>query len=279
MPCKVVYSNQLVAHNIHVHTNYELLYVTEGEVTMVLGPRHYRLTSGCMIFLNQFEEHATQLCSEVYRRYYLLIPPAVLPSFHESSSLFSVFRLHGVNFPYVLSTGNLKTRFDLYFQLLTEAMDDGETYREERIRALITLILTDAHQLRPDMFGTSQDSAVIDLPAIMDELDQNFPVEISLADLAHRHHVSTGYLSRSFREHVGMSPMQYITQSRLTHAKHLLMDTNLPVADVAVRCGFKDASNFIRRFKTQFDLSPLQFRLATRTTPIPLDSGEAEDPR
>ena len=275
MPCSVVYSDQLVAHNIHVHTNYELLYVTEGEVTMVLGASRYRLQSGSMIFLNQFEEHATQLCSGVYRRYYLLIPPAELPSFHESSALFSVFRLHGARFPYVLAAGPLKPRFDLYFDLLAEASASTEAHREERMRALITLILTDAHRLRPDMFAAPKEQAIIDLPAIMDELDQGFAGDLSLSALAARHHVSTGYLSRCFREHVGMSPMQYIMQSRLTHAKHLLMDSSLSVGDIALRCGVKDVSNFIRRFKAQFGLSPHQFRLANRGTPQPLTPNQA----
>lgn len=275
MSCKVVYSDQLVAHNIHIHTNYEILYVVEGEVTMVISGKHYQLTSGSMIFLNQFEEHATQLCSEVYRRYYLLIPPTVLPSFHDSATLYSVFRMHGANFPYVLSAGCQKDRFDMYFKSLLETADSEDTYREERIQALLTLILTDAYHLRPDMFVSQEEHSLISLPEIMDELDQGFADELSLADLARRHHVSTSYLSRSFREYVGMSPMQYITQSRLTHAKHLLMDTNLSVVDVASRCGFKDPSNFIRRFKAQFSLSPLQFRFAARTTPTPLDSGEA----
>ena len=61
-----------------------------------------------------------------------------------------------------------------------------------------------------------------------------------------------------------MSPMQYITQSRLTLDKHLLMNTEQPIGDVAASCGFKDASNFIRRFKAQFGCSPLQFRRTNR---------------
>ena len=132
MPCKVVYSDQMIAHNIHVHTNYELLYVTEGEVTMMIGQREFHLGSGSMIFLNQFEEHVTQLCGEVYRRYYLLIPPASLPDFHENSALLSVFRLHGAHFPYVLSTGDAKPAFDTYFSMLLATAQSKSPYVEQR---------------------------------------------------------------------------------------------------------------------------------------------------
>lgn len=266
MPCRVVYSEQLVSHSIHVHTNYELLYVVEGEVTMLIGGRPYPLSAGSMIFLNQFEEHATQLRGGVYRRYYLLIPPADLPSFRSGTSLFSVFRLHGADFPYVLAAGERKPRFDLFFRLLSEATCGGERYQQERVQALVTLILTEAYQLQPDMFAAGSDSALVRIPSILDELDQHFADDFSLTRLAEQYHVSPGYLSRCFRDHVGMSPMQYITQSRLTHAKHLLMDTSLNITDIALRCGFKDVSNFIRRFKAQFDLSPHQFRRSAHVT-------------
>ena len=140
---------------------------------------------------------------------------------------------------------------------------DG-AYRETRMQALLTLILTHACELRPDMFTAEQSSMLISIRAVLDELDQHFPEELSLSELADRHHVSLGCLTRHFRAYVGMSPMQYITQSRLTLAKHLLMNTEQPIGDVAVSCGFKDASNFIRRFKAQFGCSPLQFRRTNR---------------
>lgn len=279
MPCKVVYSDQMIAHNIHVHTNYELLYVTEGEVTMMIGQREFHLGSGSMIFLNQFEEHVTQLCGEVYRRYYLLIPPASLPDFHENSALLSVFRLHGAHFPYVLSTGDAKPAFDTYFSMLLATAQSKSPYVEQRVQALLTLILTHAYELRPDMFAPEHTFMLISIRSILDELDRRFAQEISLSELAERYHVSTSCLTRHFREYVGMSPMQYITQSRLTLAKHLLMNTEQPVSQVADACGFKDASNFIRRFRAQFGCSPLQFRHSNQPdAQIRIgDGGAAED--
>ena len=128
------------------------------------------------------------------------------------------------------------------------------------MQALLTLSLTHAYDLRPDMFAPVRTSMLISIRSILDELDRRFAQEISLSELAERYHVSTSCLTRHFREYVGMSPMQYITQSRLTLAKYLLMNTDQPVSQVATACGFKDASNFIRRFKEQFGCSPLQFR-------------------
>ena len=50
---------------------------------------------------------------------------------------------------------------------------------------------------------------------------------------------------------------------RLARARAILSDAHLldlPVAEVAARCGFADPSHFARRFRRQFGQSPLQFR-------------------
>jgi AraC-like DNA-binding protein len=50
---------------------------------------------------------------------------------------------------------------------------------------------------------------------------------------------------------------------RLERARQMLSDAHLfdlPVAEVAARCGFADPSHFARRFRRQFGHSPLQFR-------------------
>ena len=258
MPCQVV-CRSAGAHSIHGHTNYEVL-VVQGDVTVLIGRRACGLRPGSMVFLNQFEEHATRLSGGVYRRYSLLISPDWLAGFPGHPALTSVFRLHGAHFPYVLSAGAAKPAFDAYFAMLLETAEAGGPCAEQRVQALLTLILTHAYRLRPDMFVPDQPSTLIDVRAVLDELDAGFTRRISLADLASRHHVSPGSLARHFKKYVGLSPAQYITQSRLALARRLLVHTNRPVSLVARACGFEDTSNFIRRFRAQMGCPPLRFR-------------------
>ena len=277
---RIVYSEKLEAHHAHTHINYEVLYVREGQVTMFIRNRPYPAQAGDLIFLNQFDEHSTRLSGQTYRRYYLLIPPNELRAFHHDVRLLSVFRMHGAGFPYVLSTGEAKPRFDRYFELLLGAADWPSDYRDTRIEALLTLLLTDAVSLRPDMFISADGMSILPIRQILEELDTHFTEAFSLEELARRYHVSPGCLSAHFRAMVGVSPMQYITQSRLTLAKHMLLNTELPVNEIARQCGFGDTSNFVRRFHRQFECAPLHFRLQNRqsqTEPIARDAGEEEE--
>lgn len=272
MPFEIVYSDHPVSHHMHTHIYYELLYVLEGAVMLNIRGHDYRVEAGTLVFLNQFDEHSTRLITETYRRYYLLIPPTQLRAFHNDVLLLSVFRLHGDLFPYVLPTGDEKGRFDVYFSLLKDVSERGGPYMDERIEAIMTLILTDAQALRPDMFTPPNETSFLPIQEILDELDRGYAGQFSLSELADRYHVSPGCLSAHFRHQVGMSPMQYITQSRLTHAKVLLLKTDLSILEIAMQCGYKDVSNFVRRFRQQFQMPPLQFRQRNRegqTIPTP----------
>jgi transcriptional regulator GlxA family with amidase domain len=57
--------------------------------------------------------------------------------------------------------------------------------------------------------------------------------------------------------------VERLMELRLGRAREMLSDAqlfDLPVAEVAVRCGFSDPSHFARRFRRRFGQSPLQFR-------------------
>lgn len=264
---EAVYSDELLSHHIHAHVCCEILYLLEGEAAIAIRGREYRARGGDLVFLNQLEEHATRLLTASYRRYYLLIPPGEMQGLHRDARLLSVFRLHGGAFPYVLSTGERRARFDFYFSLLWETAQTRGEDRDSRMEALLTLILTDVRALRPDLFSVAREKELLPIQEILDILDEELDVPFSLENLAKRYHVSPGCLSAHFRHYVGMSPMQYVTQSRLAQAKRLLIQTGLPVQAIARQCGYGDLSNFSRRFKQQFQATPQQFRRACQAGP------------
>lgn len=73
-----------------------------------------------------------------------------------------------------------------------------------------------------------------------------------------------GMSERSFRRHLksayGMSWEQYRTQIRLLRAVSLLGETNLPIDEIADRCGFETPSGFSRAFRAAMNQSPRAYR-------------------
>jgi len=86
--------------------------------------------------------------------------------------------------------------------------------------------------------------------------------ELSIQDCARRLAVNRSILSRRFRSEIGLSPSDFITTHRMRRAARLLLETELPVATVAERCGYQRGNYFARVFRRTFHESPGEFRRA-----------------
>jgi transcriptional regulator GlxA family with amidase domain len=91
-------------------------------------------------------------------------------------------------------------------------------------------------------------------------IDAHADEPLSLASLAARARLTRFHFLRSFRAAVGVTPHQTVLAARLRRAAKLLLETRLPVTDVALEAGFGDLSNFIRTFRRVTGTSPRVFR-------------------
>jgi len=87
---------------------------------------------------------------------------------------------------------------------------------------------------------------------------------ITAAAMAERVHLSEAYFSRLFRQTVGKSFSDYVTERRLTAAQNWLLQTDLSIAEIAHRCGFSRQSYFTRRFRKWFGETPSSYRRLTQ---------------
>lgn len=72
--------------------------------------------------------------------------------------------------------------------------------------------------------------------------------------------MSIGHFERCFRVSAGMSPHRWITHVRMKTAKHILMSTTKPIADVAAQCGYTEQCHFTRIFTREVGMSPGAWR-------------------
>lgn len=72
--------------------------------------------------------------------------------------------------------------------------------------------------------------------------------------------MSKSQLNRKIRTITGYNTAAYILQMRMEKAKRMLASTDTPISDIAMKCGFEDASYFGRVFKQAFNITPSQYR-------------------
>jgi AraC-like DNA-binding protein len=89
---------------------------------------------------------------------------------------------------------------------------------------------------------------------------EHFDEALSHAELARRVHLSPAYFSRVFHQTTRRTFTQFLTEVRLGHACRLLLESDLPILEIALRSGFQNLSNFNRRFKTAYGRSPRAYR-------------------
>ena len=83
---------------------------------------------------------------------------------------------------------------------------------------------------------------------------------LSMARLAALCDSHPARLTRAFRRELGIGPGEYQRRVRLEHAQRLVADTELPLSEVALVCGFCDQSHFSRAFKAIYGDTPSHLR-------------------
>ena len=91
-------------------------------------------------------------------------------------------------------------------------------------------------------------------------IENNYREAITLEDIAKAASLSRTSLTQLFKNELEMTPIEYVWHHRIIVAKKLLDFTNLPIKDIASRCGFKTVQHFSRRFEESFGCNPTTFR-------------------
>lgn len=101
------------------------------------------------------------------------------------------------------------------------------------------------------------------LLAAIAHMEAYIETPVSISSIAEATQVSARQLERLFRVKLGKTPTRYYLEIRLNRAKLLLMQTTMPIIQVAVATGFTSASHFSKAYKELFGQSPSAEREAS----------------
>jgi AraC family transcriptional regulator len=93
----------------------------------------------------------------------------------------------------------------------------------------------------------------------------NLDGQLGLEELARECGLSRSHFARAFKATVGLSPFQWLLAQRVERAKSLMLNTDLPVGEIGVACGFADQSHFTRVFVKSTGATPGVWRRVQRS--------------
>ncbi|HVK89824.1 MAG TPA: GlxA family transcriptional regulator [Mycoplana sp.] len=102
--------------------------------------------------------------------------------------------------------------------------------------------------------------------SIIELMENNLSEPLSLLEIADSADLSRRQIERLFRQEMGRSPARYYLEIRLDRARHLLIQSSMPVVEVAVACGFVSASHFSKCYRELYNRSPQQERADRKLT-------------
>ncbi len=83
---------------------------------------------------------------------------------------------------------------------------------------------------------------------------------LTIKEIAEMSEYSYTYFTKAFTKYMHDTPVDHLNKLRLSKAKELMKDKNLSFKEIAIRCGFKNASSFTESFKRIIGILPKEYK-------------------
>ena len=91
-------------------------------------------------------------------------------------------------------------------------------------------------------------------------IHNHFGEKLRIQDLAKHIGISRSYLVKLMKQETGLSPQEYLIETRMKRAADMLSRSNDSVRQVAAECGYDDALAFSKAFKNRYGVNPSEYR-------------------
>jgi len=145
--------------------------------------------------------------------------------------------------------------------LANELTERRDGYQQAAL-AHLTLLLVNVARLASDVLGDLRRSNEPLLAEVFEVIERRYAEPLSLREVAAALNLTPGHLTTTVRRKTGRTVQDWITERRLTEARRLLAETDLPVAEVGRRAGYPDPGYFARTFRRQHGVPPRAWRPA-----------------
>lgn len=261
---------------MHSHAFSEIVVVLSGTALHVIGEQSYEIGPGDVFVIDRLSSHAFERVKDLiiinfsYNERHLLFDKEDLRLLPGFASLFlTAPKLRERNG----SVGMLRLdRPDLSFlKNIAEMILRQTSQKNEGYETVVKLLFQTVIAFLSSQYARTETTASQNLGLIADAFDYleaHFSEELTVETLAGHLSVSPRHLERLFRQYCKETPLEHLTELRMSEALRQLAYTEAPVSEVASRCGFSDPSYFSRVFKARYQVSPRRYRELTSLKPF-----------
>ena len=252
----------------HWHNAFEINYVVSGKLRWSTPDSEYVLQKGEFCVVNSGVMHSCSVDGSGACEYFALLfdmhlLSGMYNSIFEEKYVLPVTRNDDLRFWPVKPDSLLHVKMTEYILQAFEVLKEKEFGYEFRLRNILSdfwlLFLQDTEEVR----AAAPPKTAVDTERIrlMTRYVQEHCTEkITLEDVAAAADISTRECSRCFRRCLNVSPIVYLTRTRVDMAAKLLLSSTKSVIEISEDCGFSSPSYFGKVFREIMGCTPSDYR-------------------
>ena len=252
----------------HEHLFFEIIYVLSGSCTQIFDDKSIPLHAGDLCIMAPNVTHAIDVFDDSIILNITIRRSTFLDIFLNTvkdKTQISMFFLNNIyeknKIPYLLfHTGDdLKIRnyiLDMYGEQLEQ-----DNYSDRIICSILTIFfaqLIRLHQQNLEIPQVSGSHSALETEVLNYIMNQY--ADVSLEDVAAHFHFSAPYCSKLIKKISGYTFSDLLENIRLQQSENYLLYTQLSVAEISERIGFKNPETFIRMFQRRHQMTPSKYR-------------------
>lgn len=250
------------SNSMHSHPELELVYIKSGSGKSVLGGTINKFDKGDLVLMGSELPHRWVSSSNETE------PHAIVAYFNKEVFSEGFYTLdEGRKLAELIS----KAKRGLNIKGATQKMVAGKMERLlkksgfKKTIAFLDILHSIAHSTDIEYITTEDNKAptkVVEdrLNEVFQHIGANYRKDISLPEITAIANLTASAFCRLFKQRTGKSFIDYLNEVRITAACRYLQDTDLNISVICTRCGFKNISNFNKRFKIITGFSPKEYR-------------------
>ena len=257
----------------HYHTSflggydYELVYVVSGRANHTVDGKLFPVKAGNYFFVDYGLEHFYDIAEgEIFEIINLIFDYRAVDIIHKKVlSLAELAAYYGVN----RDTADTALRSDMLFydedgRMLALFLDISRELGDrlpgyhEIVKCKLMEILLSGFRIYFKQEVKAPCSAPIQ--AVLEYLTGSYMSTARLSSLAAQLNLSVPYLSKKFKDEVGITYLEYLHSRRISEACRILSTSNDSVESVAEYVGYSDSKKFREKFKEIMGISPREYR-------------------
>lgn len=252
----------------HFHDFAELVIITEGYGVHWIDGTDYPVAAGDVFLLQGKTEHYFK------ERHNLVLYNIMHDSFRLRQYLKNLQSDAGYNAMFLLEPNYRKrhkfrsrlhverkslAHIDSIMQKMTAEQDTKFSgYDTLMLCMLLELIVFFSREYSKIKIPQAQ--ALYKMGKVIGKLETGYLKNWSIAELSKLAGMSKSSLMTAFREATGHTPLDYLIRIRLQKAAEMLVNTNLPISEIAPESGFADSNYLTRQFKKVYSTGPREYR-------------------